>query len=78
MYIHIFKWYKCFFPISYIYTAEGDDTCTRSWKKIGCYHDQIFPSRPFPDELLNNRDIMNNNWGRHLTNWTGFSQSLHT
>ena len=33
--------------------------CQRNWKKIGCYHDRIIPNRPYPYELVNHRDPVN-------------------
>ncbi|XP_066916536.1 coadhesin-like [Clytia hemisphaerica] len=53
------------------------EKCTRTWKKIGCFHDRIIPNRPLPYEVANHRDPINKNWDGHLINWQKWPESLH-
>lgn len=55
----------------------GTETCERTWQKIGCFNDKIIPNRPLPDELLNRRDPINNNWDGKILNWRDYGTTLH-
>jgi len=46
-------------------------------KKVGCFKDRIIPDRPLPDELLNRRDPINNNWDGKIINWRDYGTTLH-
>ncbi|XP_068698000.1 matrilin-4-like [Montipora foliosa] len=54
-------------------------TCKREWSKIGCFKDKIYPSRPLPELLLNDRDIYSNSHqpGYRL-DWNKWNQSKHS
>jgi len=52
------------------------ERCERNWIKIGCFHDRIFPNRPYPFELVNHRDPINNHWDGNLINWRKYPDSI--
>jgi len=64
----------CFISIQGTFTY---DNCPRTWKKIGCFHDQIFPDRPLKNELLNIRDRYSNHFDRNAPlDWNNYPKSL--
>ncbi|KAJ7391354.1 hypothetical protein OS493_018397 [Desmophyllum pertusum] len=54
-------------------------TCERTWTKIGCFKDNITPTRPLPEMLLNDRD---RNSKYHQSNyrldWHKWTESTHS
>ncbi|XP_065057183.1 coadhesin-like [Rhopilema esculentum] len=64
--------------LGYIGSLEGAATCERKWKKVGCFHDNIFPERPLKYELLNRRDPYNHNFDGHMINWQDYPGTLYS
>ncbi|EDO38826.1 predicted protein [Nematostella vectensis] len=58
------------------FKAKPHVTCSRSWVKVGCFHDSLSP-RPFPYELINDRDIYSNHSDGHLIDWKKWKESMH-
>jgi hypothetical protein len=51
--------------------------CNKGWTKIGCYHDRVLPDRPLPNELVNRRDPINNNFDGYYIDWDNYNTTLH-
>lgn len=65
--------------LAYVNLVSSFDTCARTWEKVGCFHDsfQTNADRVFPNELINRRDPMSNNWDRQTIDWRAYPQSIH-
>lgn len=66
--------------IAFVVAVSGkyaNDKCVRTYKKVGCFKDRIIPDRPLPNELVNRRDPVNNNWDGYLINWHDYPGTLH-
>lgn len=62
-------------------TAAKSQSCTKIWKKAGCFHDRVKPApRPLPNELWNMRDRTNPANGAangYILSWTNYGASLN-
>ncbi|XP_032235489.2 coadhesin [Nematostella vectensis] len=65
------------FSLTQAFTPKPHVTCSRSWVKVGCFHDSLSP-RPFPYELINDRDIFSNHSDGHLIDWRKWKESMHS
>merc|ERR1712142_72 len=64
--------------VVYINLASSEESCPRL-EKVGCFHDSFKRTnadRVFPNELINRRDPMSNNWDRHTISWKAYPQSI--
>ncbi|XP_078373834.1 coadhesin-like [Oculina patagonica] len=66
----------------YTLQAQGQNkfaTCGRAWTKIGCFKDNIKPSRPLPEMLLNDRDRRSKyHEPGYRLNWHRWQESTHS
>ena len=62
---------------NYLRHFLGLETCSKDWKKVGCFHDYIHPERPLKFELLNRRDPFSDNYDGHLIDWKDYRGTLH-